>query len=103
MIVDAPLYVPITVIRRDLRIPTIKEEIRRYSSQYSAQDVVVTSWSKPTTTGCCRQDAYSEDICRKMRTKPRSKTGKHKQIKLYNVIAASSLMYRTEWILKGEH
>jgi hypothetical protein len=36
MIVDAPWYVPNTVIRRDLQIPTVKEEIRRYSSQYSA-------------------------------------------------------------------
>jgi hypothetical protein len=34
---DAPRYVPNTVIRRDLQIPTIKEEIRRYSSQYSAR------------------------------------------------------------------
>jgi hypothetical protein len=37
MIVDTPLYVPNTVIRRDLQIPTVKEEIRRYSSQYSAR------------------------------------------------------------------
>jgi hypothetical protein len=37
MIVDAPCYVPNTVIRRDLQIPTVKEEIRRYSSQYSAR------------------------------------------------------------------
>jgi hypothetical protein len=37
MIVDAPRYVPNTVIRRDLQIPTVKEEIRRYSSQYSAR------------------------------------------------------------------
>jgi hypothetical protein len=37
MIVDAPWYVPNTVIRRDLQIPTVKEEIRRYSSQYSAR------------------------------------------------------------------
>jgi hypothetical protein len=37
MIVDAPWYVPNTVIRRDLLIPTVKEEIRRYSSQYSAR------------------------------------------------------------------
>jgi hypothetical protein len=36
IIVDAPWYVPNTVIRRDLQIPTVKEEIRRYSSQYSA-------------------------------------------------------------------
>jgi hypothetical protein len=37
MIVDAPCYVPNTVIGRDLQIPTVKEEIRRYSSQYSAR------------------------------------------------------------------
>jgi hypothetical protein len=37
MIVDAPWYVPNTVIRRDLRIPTVKDEIRRYSSQYNAR------------------------------------------------------------------
>jgi hypothetical protein len=37
MIVDAPWYVPNTVIRRDLQIPTVKEEIQRYSSQYSAR------------------------------------------------------------------
>jgi hypothetical protein len=33
MIVDAPWYMPNTVIRRDLQTPTVKEEIRRYSSQ----------------------------------------------------------------------
>jgi hypothetical protein len=37
MIVDSPWYVPNTVIRKDLQIPTVKEEIRRYSSQYSAR------------------------------------------------------------------
>jgi hypothetical protein len=37
MIVDVPWYVPNTVIQRDLQIPTVKEEIRRYSSQYSAR------------------------------------------------------------------
>jgi hypothetical protein len=37
MIVDAPWYVPNTVIRRALQTPTAKEEIRRYSSQYSAR------------------------------------------------------------------
>jgi hypothetical protein len=36
MIVDAPWYVPNTVIRRDLQTSTVKGEIRRYSSQYSA-------------------------------------------------------------------
>jgi hypothetical protein len=37
MIVDAPWYVPNTLIRRDLQVPTVKEEIRRYSSQYIAR------------------------------------------------------------------
>jgi hypothetical protein len=37
MIVDAPWYVPNTVIWRDIQTPTVKEEIRRYSSQYSAR------------------------------------------------------------------
>jgi hypothetical protein len=30
-------YVQNTVIRRDLQTPTVKEEIRHYSSQYSAR------------------------------------------------------------------
>jgi hypothetical protein len=37
MIVDAPWYLPITVIRKNLQTPTVTEEIRRYSSQYSAR------------------------------------------------------------------
>jgi hypothetical protein len=37
MTVDAPRYVPNTVIWRNLHTPTVKEEIRRYSSQYSAR------------------------------------------------------------------
>jgi hypothetical protein len=37
MTVYAPWYMPNTVIRSDLQIPTVKEEIRRYSSQYSAR------------------------------------------------------------------
>jgi hypothetical protein len=36
IIVDASWYVPNTVIRSDFQIPTVKEEISRYSSQYSA-------------------------------------------------------------------
>jgi hypothetical protein len=36
MTVDALWYVSNTVIRRDLQTPTVEEEIRRYSSQYSA-------------------------------------------------------------------
>jgi hypothetical protein len=37
MVVDTPWYVPNTVIQRDLQTPTVKEEIRRYSSQYNAR------------------------------------------------------------------
>jgi hypothetical protein len=53
MIVDTPWYVPNTVIRRDLQTPTVKEEIRRYSSQYSARlsvhpnDLLVNLMVKP--------------------------------------------------------
>jgi hypothetical protein len=36
IIVDAPWYVPNTVIGKDLQTPTVKEEIHCYSSQYSA-------------------------------------------------------------------
>jgi hypothetical protein len=37
MIVDTPRYVPNMVIRRDRQIPTVTEEIRCYSSQYSCR------------------------------------------------------------------
>jgi hypothetical protein len=37
MIVEAPWYMPNTFIRRDLQIPRVKEEIRRYSSQYNSR------------------------------------------------------------------
>jgi hypothetical protein len=36
-IMDAPWYVLNMVVRRDLQIPTVKEEIRHYSTQYSAR------------------------------------------------------------------
>jgi hypothetical protein len=39
MIVDAPWYVPNTVIQRDLQTSTVKEEIHHYSSQYRAPSV----------------------------------------------------------------
>jgi hypothetical protein len=55
MMVDAPWYVPNTVIRRDLQTPTVKEEIRRYSSQYSARLTAtalntVLAWVRTQTT-----------------------------------------------------
>jgi hypothetical protein len=37
MIVDAPWGMLNMVIQRDLHTPTVKEEICRYSSQYSAR------------------------------------------------------------------
>jgi hypothetical protein len=37
MIVDAPWFVLNTVIRTDLHTSNVKEEIRRYSSEYSAR------------------------------------------------------------------
>jgi hypothetical protein len=56
MIVDAPWYVLNTVILRDLQIPTVKEEIRRYSPQYSARlsahpnDLIVNLIELPDNT-----------------------------------------------------
>jgi hypothetical protein len=37
MIADAPWYVPNTVNRTDLQTPAVKEDIRHFSSQYSAR------------------------------------------------------------------
>jgi hypothetical protein len=44
MIVDAPWYVPNTLIRRDLQIPSVKEEISHYSSRLTAHpnDILLT-------------------------------------------------------------
>jgi hypothetical protein len=60
MIVDAPWFVPNTVILRDLQIPTIKVQIRRYSSQYSARlsahpnDLIVSLTELPDNRGLRR-------------------------------------------------
>jgi hypothetical protein len=53
MIVDAPWYVPNTLIRRDLQIPSVKEDIGHYSSHYSARltahpnDILLTLLEQP--------------------------------------------------------
>jgi hypothetical protein len=53
MIVDAPWYVPNTLIRRDLQIPSVKEEICHCSSHYSARltahpnDILLTLLEPP--------------------------------------------------------
>jgi hypothetical protein len=36
LITDAPWYVPNAIIRRDLQVPSVKDEIRRLSAQYNA-------------------------------------------------------------------
>jgi hypothetical protein len=60
VIVDAPWYVPNTVIRRDLQIPTVKEEVLRHSSQYSAHlsahpnDLIVNIIELPDKRGLQR-------------------------------------------------
>jgi hypothetical protein len=40
LIVDAPWYVSNSVIRNDLQIPTVKEEISRFSSHYNVRITV---------------------------------------------------------------
>jgi hypothetical protein len=59
--------VPNTVIRRDLQIPAVKEEILRYSSQYSARlsahpnGLVVNLTDQPSTGDCetlAKRSAY---------------------------------------------
>jgi hypothetical protein len=37
LIVNAPWYVPNSVIRKNLRIPSVKEEISRFSSHYDVR------------------------------------------------------------------
>jgi hypothetical protein len=55
MIVDAPWFVFNTIIRRDLQILTVIEEIRRYGSQHSAllsahaKDLVMNLMAQPNS------------------------------------------------------
>jgi hypothetical protein len=66
MIVDAPWYVPNTVIGKDLQIPTVKEEIRRYSSQHNARlsahpnDLVVNFMEQPGNNRRLRRNLPNE-------------------------------------------
>jgi hypothetical protein len=53
LITDAPWHVPNAIIRRDLQVPFVKEQIRRLSSPYSAApcthpNLLVTQLSKPS-------------------------------------------------------
>jgi hypothetical protein len=54
LIVNAPWYVANSVIRKDLRIPTVKEEISRFSSHYDVRISVhpnglIASLTEPPT------------------------------------------------------
>jgi hypothetical protein len=40
LIVKAPWYVPNSILRKDLRIPSVKEEIIRFSSHYNVRIIV---------------------------------------------------------------
>jgi hypothetical protein len=63
MIINAPRIVPNAVILRDHQTPTVKEEIRRFGSQYGSRlsadpnDLAVNLMLNPTTTG------DYEDLC----------------------------------------
>jgi hypothetical protein len=48
--VNAPWYVPNSVIRKDLRIPTVKEEISRFSSHYDVRinELIASLTEAPT-------------------------------------------------------
>jgi hypothetical protein len=52
LIVDAPWYVSNSIIRKDLHIPTVKEEISRFSSHYDVRisvhpNELIASLTKP--------------------------------------------------------
>jgi hypothetical protein len=59
MIVDAPWYVPNSLIRRDLSCPTVEEEIRRYSSQYGDRLRTHLNHLAVNFFGCLTTGAYA--------------------------------------------
>jgi hypothetical protein len=72
MNVDAPWYVPNTAIRKNLRTRKGKEEIRQYSSQYSARlsghsnDLVVNLMAQPDNRDCeytCQALCLADSKC----------------------------------------
>jgi hypothetical protein len=61
MITDAPWFVPNTVIRKDLQIPTVKHEISRYSCHYSKRlsvhpNELILNLQKPPETRRLRKN-----------------------------------------------
>jgi hypothetical protein len=59
MIVNAPWYVPNTVIGRDLQIPTVKEEIRCYRSIYCSPQHT-SKWPNSKPHWATRQQAIAK-------------------------------------------
>jgi hypothetical protein len=41
LIVDSPWYVSNSVIRNDLQVPTVKEEISQFSSRYNVRIIII--------------------------------------------------------------
>jgi hypothetical protein len=64
IIVDAPWYVPNTVIPTDLQTPTVKEEIRHYSSQYSGRLSVHPNDLSSEPPGATRQQAIAKALAK---------------------------------------
>jgi hypothetical protein len=59
MSVDAPWHVPNMIIRRNLQIPAVKEEIFLYGSQYSPR-LSISKLPKRKPHGAIRQQAIAK-------------------------------------------
>jgi hypothetical protein len=56
---DTPRYVPNTIIRRALHMPTVKEEIRHYSLRLSAHpNELILTFLEPPEHRRLRRSAY---------------------------------------------
>ncbi|PNF20480.1 RNA-directed DNA polymerase from mobile element jockey [Cryptotermes secundus] len=65
LITDAPWYVPNAVLRKDLQVPSIKEEIRRFSSRYreglsTHPNRLATQLMKPPTSRRLKKNLPSD-------------------------------------------
>jgi hypothetical protein len=69
MITDAPWYVPNTVIRKDLKIPTVKHKISRYSYKCSKRfsvhpNELILNLQEPSETRRLRKNLPIDSICK---------------------------------------
>jgi hypothetical protein len=65
LITDAPWYVPNAILRRDLQVPCVKEEIRRFSVQHYAgfcthPNLLATQLSRPSAFRRLRRNLPSD-------------------------------------------